>query len=40
MNAYARFDEILTVGYFLNGLSILDVIIYNMQISVTLAKPI
>ena len=25
MKAYARFDEILTVRYFFNGLSILDV---------------
>ena len=25
MKAYARFDEVLIAGYFLNGLSILDV---------------
>ena len=25
MKAYARFDKILTVGYFLNELSIIDV---------------
>ena len=30
MKAYARFDEILTVGYLLNGLSILDVKFANL----------
>ena len=35
MKAYARFDEILTVGYFPNGLSILDV-----EFSAILAPPI
>ena len=30
MKAYARFDEILTAGYFLNGLSILDVKFANL----------
>ena len=30
MKAYGRFDEILTVGYFLNGLSILDLKFANL----------
>ena len=30
MKAYARFDEILTMCYFLNGLSILDVKFANL----------
>ena len=31
MKACARFDEILIVGYFLNGLSILDVKFANLS---------
>ena len=30
MKAYVSFDEILTVGYFLNGLSILDAKFTNL----------
>ena len=30
MKAYARFDEILNVGYFSNGFSILDVKVANL----------
>ena len=29
MKAYAQFDEILTVGYYLNGYSILDMKFVN-----------
>ena len=30
MKAYARFDEIINMGYFFNGLSILDVKFANL----------